>query len=231
MTRIAFLLAAALLALPACGAGESAEPGAETGAPPPAPLPDAARVVCAADGTAVETPRVRPQPDGVHLEVVNESGGERLLELSAAGGEAAGAPAPEGTHVQVVDVAPGSVTVACKDPATGRGGGAPLEIVDEDRIWVPATVACPEVFTQVNDYIQGAEGETSDPIEAARSALAGYGLRPDDVLERAGYPEAEALKVRLVREGETLAVADLFDDGAGKWLVGMVTGCSTLEEG
>lgn len=230
MTRIALLLAAALLALPACGAGETAEPGAETGGPPPAALPDVGRVVCTADGTTVETPRVRPQADGVHLEVVNESGGERLLEVSTAGGEAAGAPAPEGTQVQVVDFAPGSVTVACEDPATGEGEGAPLEVVDEDGIWIATTLDCTIGFASAIDYVQGAKGETSDPIEAARAHLEDYDLRPGDVLERAGYPEAETQRVRLVREGETLAVVDLFDDGAGRWLVGGVNGCSTLED-
>jgi hypothetical protein len=37
--------------------------------------------------------------------------------------------------------------------------------------------------------------------------------------------------VRLVRDGESLAVVHLVPDGAGKWLVDMVTGCSTLQEG
>ena len=75
----------------------------------------------------------------------------------------------------------------------------------------------------------GAKGETSDPIEAARKAVEGYRLEADDVFERAGYPDAETVRVRLVRNGENLAVIDLMDDGTGKWLVGMVTGCSILE--
>jgi hypothetical protein len=176
---------------------------------------------------------VRPQGDGVHLEVVNETGGERSLSVLAANGEGLGTSAPEGAHVQVVDVGPGSVTVECQDPATGEGGGGgALDVVDEDGIWVATTLDCAGGmgFGSVIDYIQGAKGETSDPVEAARSHLEGYDLRPGDVLEPAGYPEAETLRVRLVRAGETLAVVQLFDDGEGKWLVGGVEGCSILQE-
>ena len=33
----------------------------------------------------------------------------------------------------------------------------------------------------------------------------------------------------MVRDGEPIAVVDLIDDGTGKWLVSMVTACSSLE--
>ena len=46
---------------------------------------------------------------------------------------------------------------------------------------------------------------------------------------RAGYPETDTVRVRVVRDGEPIAVIDLIDDGTGKWLVSMVTGCSSLE--
>ena len=74
---------------------------------------------------------------------------------------------------------------------------------------------CPEQFSSVADYGPDARGETSDPLEAARKALEGYGLESDDVFERAGYPEADIMRVRLVRAREPLAVVDLIDDGTG----------------
>jgi len=225
------LLALALVAalgLAACGAGEEAGSGSTAPEPAPAALPGTARVVCTATGIRVETPTVAPRPDGVHFAIVNETDAERSFSLSGTG-TGLGFPAPLGTTEQVVDLGPGELTVGCDDPATEPTPGEPMEIVDPDGIWVSTQLPCDEQFSQVVDYVQGAQGETAAPLEAARKALEGYALEPDDVFEPAGYPEAEVPKVRLVRDGSTLAVVDLLDDGNGKWLASTVTGCSSLQ--
>lgn len=232
MRLFALLVLAAALALPACGAGEEAGPGAteaEPEPPQPAALPSLARVVCDEEGATVETPEVKPRRDGLHLEIVNETAGERSFSLSGPS-SGLGFGVPPGSTMQVVDLDPGTLTVTCTDPAAEPGpGGESLELVDEDGIWVSTRLACAEQFSQAIDYIQGATGETHDPLEAARKAAEGFTLEPDDVFELAGYPEAEVARVRLVRDGEPLAVVDLVDDGGGKWLVSTVTGCSSLE--
>jgi hypothetical protein len=234
MNRILVLLVVALLGLTACGAGDDAEPsggGAESTEPEPtAALPDVARLVCDQDGVRLETPSVKPQPDGVHFEVVNETDGERSLSIANAQGTGAGMGVPAGTSTQIFDVEPGDVTVTCSDPTVEPGAGEALEVVDEDGIWVSTRLTCAEQFSQVLDYIQGASGETTDPLEAAEKAVEGFGLEPDDVFEQAGYPETETTRVRMVRDSEPIAVIDLADDGTGKWLVSMVTGCSSLED-
>ena len=228
MTRLTLLALLAVVGLAACGSVEEpdATPRADS---EPTALPDVARIVCKAHGPPlVETPAVKPQADGVHLEVVNETGGDLALALPTMG---TGAPA--GTSTQIVDLGPGELTVSCSAPETlgeAEPPTATLEVVDEDGIWVSTVLDCPEQFSSVADYAVGAKGETSDPLEAARKAVEGYGLEPDDVFEPAGYPEAEVVRVRLVREGEPLAVVDLIDDGTGKWLQSMVTGCSSLED-
>jgi hypothetical protein len=191
-------------------------------------VPAAARVVCGPDGVRVETPVAAPKPDGVHVVVVNETDAERAVSLSGVTA-GLGFGAPPGETEEVVDLGPGAFTVGCDDPAAEPKPGEPIEIVDPEGIWVSTELPCPEQFSQVTDYIQGAKGETSDPLEAARKAVEGYGLEPDDVFEPAGYPEGESPAVRLVRGGAPLAVVHLFDDGQGKWLVGTVTGCSSLE--
>lgn len=233
MHRILVLLVVALLGLTACGAGEDADSGsggpAESTEQEPTALPDVARVVCDENGARLETTSVRPQPDGIHFEIVNETGGERSVAIQNARGAGTGMGVPAGTSTHVVDVEPGALTIACTDPATEPGAGEALEVVDEDDIWVSTRLGCAEQFSQVVDYIQGASGETTDPLEAAEKAVEGFGLEPDDVFERAGYPDTDTARVRMVRDGEPIAVVDLIDDGTGKWLVSMVTGCSSLE--
>jgi hypothetical protein len=233
MNRILVLLLVALLGLTACGAGEDADPGsggpAASTEPEPAALPDVARVVCDENGASLETASVRPQPDGIHFEIVNETGSERSIAIQNAQGTGTGMGVPAGTSTQVVDVEPGALTVSCTDPTTEPGAGEALEVVDEDGVWVSTRLGCAEQFSQVVDYIQGASGETADPLEAAKKAVEGFGLEPDDVFERAGYPDTDTTRVRMVRDGEPIAVVDLIDDGTGKWLVSMVTGCTFLE--
>ena len=229
MRLLLALALAAALGLSACGAAKEEGSGATTAEPEPAALPGTARVVCTTTGIRVDTPTVAPQPAGIHFEIVNETDTERSFSLDGVD-TGLGFGAPPGTTEQVVDLGPGALTVGCGDPATEPGSGEPIEIVDPDGIWVSTQLSCAEQFSSVTDYIQGAKGETSDPLEAARKALEGYGVEPDDVFEPAGYPEAEVQKVRLVRDGEPLAVVDLLDDGSGKWLVSTVTGCSSLED-
>lgn len=231
MNRVLVLLVVALLGLTACGAGDDAEPGgaADSTEPEPTALPDVARLVCDENGARIETLSIKPQADGVHFEVVNDTDGDRSLAIESAQGTGVGMGVPPGTSTQILDVEPGPVTVSCSDPVVEPGAGESLEVVDEDGIWVSTRLTCDDQFSQVLDYIQGASGETTDPLEAARKGVAGYKLEPDDVFERAGYPDMDTVKVRIVRDGEPIAVVDLIDDGTGKWLVSMVTGCSSLE--
>jgi hypothetical protein len=235
MNRILVLLLVALLGLTACGAGDDAESGdsggggAESTEPQPTALPDVARLVCDESGVRLETPSIKPQADGVHFEIVNETDGERSLAIQSVQGTGVGMGVPVGTSTQILDVEPGDVTVSCSDPAVEPGAGESLAVVDEDEVWVSTRLECEEQFSQVVDYIQGATGETTDPLQAARKAVEGFGLEADDTFERAGYPETETARVRMVRDGEPIAVVDLIDDGNGKWLVSMVTGCSSLE--
>jgi hypothetical protein len=231
MNRILVLLAVALVGLTACGTGEDTGSGgpAESTAAEPTALPDVARIVCDENGARLETPSAKAQPDGIHFEIVNEAGGERSLSIQNAEGTGTGMGIPAGTSTQVVDIEPGALTVSCTDPATEPGAGESLEVVDEDGIWVSTRLTCAEQFSQVLDYIQGASGETTDPLVAARKAVEGFGLEPDDVFERAGYPDTDTARVRMVRDSEPIAIVDLIDDGTGKWLVSMVTGCSSLE--
>jgi len=232
--RLLFVLAlAAALALPACGAGEESGPAASTQAsePPEPALPDLARVVCESQGPPrVETPSVKPQRDGVHLVFVNETGKDLSFSIEDPSEGGMGADAPRGTSTQVTDLHPGTVTIACYDPYTEDGSEVPrtpLEIVDDDGVWISVRLDCTAGFDQVADYAEGARGD-ADPLEATRKGIGSY-IEPGDVVEPAGYLDAPTPLYRLVRDGEVLAVVELLDDGAGGWLESSVTGCSSLE--
>ena len=193
-------------------------------------MPDVVRAVCTTDGVSVETPTAAPQLDGLHVEIVNETDAERSFSLS---GDVSGLgfAAPPGTTEEVVDLGPGALTVGCDDPATEPSPASPSRSSTQrgsgSRPSSPAGSSSPPSSTTS----RARRARRSDPLEAARKAVEGYGLEPDDVFEPAGYPEAAAPAIRLVRDGEPLAVVHLMDDGQGEWLVGTVTGCSSLGEG
>jgi hypothetical protein len=225
------LIVAAVLALTACGAGPEVRPAGSTESSQTEALPDIARVVCQAGSRPqTETPAVKPQRDGVHIRFVNETGMDLAFSIEDPSEGGIGADARQGTSAHVVDLHPGTVSIACYDALTEDGSEVtktPLEIVDEDGVWIPATLTCAEAFSSHADYTVDARGHR-DPLEAARGGLEPY-MQAGDVVEQAGYPEAETPLYRLVRAGEVLAVVDLQDDGAGGWLPSSLTGCSSLE--
>lgn len=227
---LVFALAAAF-ALPACGAGQESVPTGSTKRPEPdVALPNVARVVCVSGkAPTIETPAVKSQRDGVHVRFVNETGEDLSFSIDDPTEGGMGSGAPRGTSTHVVDLHPGTASIACYDAFAEDGGKvprAPLEIADEDGIWISAKLDCTASFTGTSDYVAGVPGD-ADPLEAARQALASY-MQPADVVELAGYPDAATPLYRLVRAGEVLAVVGLLDDGAGGWLGDTVTGCSSL---
>ena len=226
------LIVVAVFALSACGAERETASGGPNGSPEPGALQDVARVVCQVENgpPVVEFPTVKPQPDGVHFQVVNETGKDLSFSIEdPSGGGMGGVDAPGGASFHVVDLSPGNASIACYDGSTADGsevGKTALEIVDQDGVWIPATLTCARRFYGSADHAAGARGK-SDPLEAAREGLHPY-MQADDIVEPAGYPEAETPVFRLVRAGHVLAIVELQDDGAGGWLPSDVTGCSSL---
>jgi hypothetical protein len=230
----AFVVAATLV-VSACGAGQETMPAESTrGSELEAPLPDVARVVCrAGEAPMIETPGVKPQLDGVHLRFVTETGKDLTFSIEDPSEGGMGADAPQGTSTQVTDLHPGTVSISCYDAYTDDGSEvaqAPLEIVDEDGIWISTRLQCASefAFSQTVDYVSGARGK-SDPLAAAEEALEAYG-QEGDVVEPAEYPDTPERIYRLVRAGNILATVSLWKDGAGGWLSDTVTGCSELEQ-
>jgi hypothetical protein len=102
---------------------------------------------------------------------------------------------------------------------------AALDVVDPDGIWVPDALGCETSTASHPDYREDFEGGTprgveGDPVELSRTSItgAGFSVRDDDVLERAGYPEAEGVLVRVVRSGRVVAIGRWQQDGRGGWI-------------
>ena len=229
MTRIASLLAA--LALAGCGAAaeQPDDPAAGAGAPPPPPasVPTTAVLVCGADGASVETPEVAASRDGVHFEIRNESGAERVVHVQA-GGSVQGEGLPAGMHTRVWALPPGPATVTCDETAgdPGEQGGADFEVVDPDGLWVPTELDCEDVSNAILDYEAGTPGKTGEPADVVRAERSTE-LEESDVVEPAGYPGVrDSPVVRVVREGRVVATVTLMPAEGGGWLVSTVTACT-----
>ncbi len=156
---------------------------------------------------------VRPQADGVHVLVRNTSGMDLSFQWDLGGDNA-----PIGAHELVLELPPGTEKVRCQDPAEDAGlpgGYADLRIVDPDGVYVPMELACGEVTSWYADFAPGATGDP-DPVQSAKDHV--KGLEPTDVVEAAGYPGSEVRHVRVVRDGEVVALFDYSPDGQGGWL-------------
>lgn len=199
------LLAGLLIAALAVGCGRRTLP---SGDGPVIDAPDIARVVCADNGTRLETPVVEVQADGIHIRVRNEAS----VRLSFAVGDIGGGNA-EGE--QVWPIPPGAARVGCWKDTADDPDWVSLEVVDPQRVWVSPELECQSetAVSGEGDYGTPPKGDPRDPVELAREFFENIAgpLGPDDVVEPAGYPEAEIRQVRLARDRRVVAVADYAD--------------------
>lgn len=213
------------------------------------PLADVAAVVCGQEGTRVEPAAVRARADGVHLRVQNSADGERMLLVYEHGSEIV----TPGTFDIIKTVPPGEVKVACVGPGEpetseeldeaggtywpypGEDEWVVFEVFDTDRLWTDDTPACAHYTAWHADYPWDLddepmpEGEKGNLVDlAVRDLPAQLGelgvIRPGDVVEQAGYLEVSG-RVRLVRDGETIAIIGYRPDGRGGWHFGGVEFC------
>jgi hypothetical protein len=128
------------------------------------------------------------------------------------------------------------MTLFCSDPA---GSEDPSEIphrlhvtvVDPDGLYVPADLTgCLEgrQFSFFADFAPDAEGEPASPEDIVRAL---FSAEPDDLVERAGYPEEAWVRMRIVHDGKTVVVATLWPGDGGGWFVDSARGCAGFEQG
>lgn len=208
-------LAAGLL-MSACGGDDETPPAEET-------LPDAARVVCDGETTRVETPEIRPQRDGVHIEIENTTDTELVYSVTGRDGRGHGDGAAPGDTAVVSDVPPGQVEIACHRGATDpeRVASATFRVTDEDGIWVSDVLDCQSGKAVAGTaFVLEGEGGMGPPVEIVERQFEDH-LRAGDVIEDAGYPEYredEEAVVSVMRDADVVAVVHFLSDGEGGWL-------------
>jgi hypothetical protein len=189
------------------------------------PVSDVARVECTEAGARVLTPQVRPQRDGVHLQLENP-GAPVMYELESP--EATIVDRAEMPVTQVIDgnFAPGTVRVKCYPETRDSTGveASRFEVVDPDGIWVAYAPDCAQPQTVVLDYGPGPTGEHGTPEDIARGHL-GPRVEKGDTVERASYPDGSPTVVRVVREGAIVANVRMFAGIEGGWWVSDITTC------
>jgi hypothetical protein len=187
-------------------------------------------VVCTQDGTRVETPEVRPQPDGVHVVIDNRLGFHTGFSARYANGAGAGRNAPRGGSEHVLDAPPGPLEIGCyTDRDALESDLQTLRVEDPSGIYRSTELDCAVTVNGVSDYVAGATGEAGDPVDLARERLDQVtGLRDDDTVEVAGYPADVIPTVRLVRDDRVLATITYRPDGQGGWLEETLSRCDEL---
>jgi hypothetical protein len=209
-------LAITLLVLAGCGA-EPSSPEPREGQPVAAPFVE---IVCTEEGeTRLWTPVVEVQPDGVHLDIENRAG-----EPTSFFG--LGLDVDEGRHEEVVTLPPGRMKVACYPYSRHERDAKPvrydLELVDPQGHWISTELECETdmVAGSTGDYAIPLKGQGQDPVAIVVESV--KGLQPDDVVKIAGYPEADAPTVRVVRGEKVIGVYGFLETEDG----GLVRGGS-----
>jgi hypothetical protein len=192
---------------------------------------EVAEFIC--DETGMISPSVSgviAQPDGVHVAITNtgDVGVSFSVELGGDGAE------PGERTETVWQLPPGETQVTCSvivEGGPGVASSASLNVVDPSGYYVPTHLDCAggEAYGEAPAYAEGATGVVGDPVQVVKDHVSG--LEFDDAVERAAYPESVEPVVRIVREGATVGLITLFDDGQGGWLVNSIEGCSGTQFG
>jgi len=146
----------------------------------------------------LSTETVQPQPDGVHIRVVNE-----LKETVSV----AGFDADPGTTNWVFSFGPGPMELMCWPFSQHTSGEEPtrytVEVVDPADLFFDGSVACELEMNTQGDYAEAPIEHGPPPLRIAEELITG--LQPDDMLRVPGYPEQEGGSVAVITDGEVVA--------------------------
>jgi hypothetical protein len=198
-------------------------PATDHSLPAEAPqLPTVGRISCTKQGTRVETPVIRPQPDGVHLLVDDVSGGKWLVLRSPRDASKSSYRLEEGQQRRIrAFSSPGLDLVSCAAGAKRVGRRASFErikVADPQGIWGNPRLSCHQRDATRFD-VHGYTGRYPNQTTAAEVRQNLPSLRPSDDVQRAGYPRVDMWKIGrwfvVVRNDHTIATVTFWQvDGA-----------------
>lgn len=185
-------------------------------APPAAPaeLPRAVEVVCEPTGIEVPVASVRPERDGLHIEVLNALGVDTVLTVSGDGWRSGDIPILPGPFEVRQPVPPGDVTIGCE--IAGEMQRRQVDLVDASGYYRVPELDCDEADAVTLRNLPVPEPDVTNIITAARSALHPQvvGGADSDAIgpvrgyqsQRLGDATADPL-VQVARDGNVVAFA------------------------
>ena len=179
-------------------------------------MPDVVELLCAAEGIDVPVASIRPQHDGLHLDVVNGLSSTTQVWVTAEGWSSGRFDVSRGETTKVLAAPPGSLTVGCRAGETDQQ--RQVDLVDVDHVYKPPTLSCPEgERTPLAEVFPVTKVTPSLPT-AARVALGEARIPYSDQMKAfTGYSEGENVwdspsadpVVQVVRSDETVALVHL----------------------
>jgi len=179
-------------------------------------LPDVVKLFCAGGGIDVPVASIRPQHDGLHLDVDNRLGATTQVWVTADGWSSGRFDVSAGETSKVLAAPPGSLTVGCHAGDTDQQRR--VDLVDVDHLYEAPTLDCPEEERAPLAGVFPVVKVTPSLPTAARDALTTDRI-PDSVQMKAftGYPEGDRVwdspaadpVVQVVRSDETVALVHL----------------------
>jgi hypothetical protein len=208
-SRSSWLLIGPALLLISCAGSQAPADG----------IPTRVEFVCGADGSmTLSSSTVRAEPDGVHLDVVN--GFDEPVSVE-------GFDVDPGRSTWVVTNGPGTMELMCWPFSQHGSGAAPprtsLEIVDPQRLYVDGSVGCEIESSTTVDLSEEPVDEGPPSAAVARDVI--DGLRPDDILRLAGYPEQDEADFVVVRNGDVVAAYGIARFAGQPWTIVSGTAC------
>jgi hypothetical protein len=177
-------------------------------------LPDVMEVHCAPGTITVPVASIRPQDDGLHIDVTNDLADEIWMWVRADTGWDSGRfTVASGASSVVVTPPPGALQVGCD---VGEILQRQVDLVDVDHVFSEQGLDCPTDKQATSAEVIPAPNESSVMPTAVRDAIGDTRMAAGDHTETAsGYREASYKAhtlhpaVRLVRDGDTIAIIHL----------------------
>jgi hypothetical protein len=199
-----------------------------------AQLPDTVEVRCTARGIEIPVASVRPQRDGLHVQVFNDLVAPvevRVVKEAVWTGRQSFATGAVATMVQPVP--PGSIQIGCF--GAGVEDANTVELVDVHSYYQKPELMCPSEDEAIQITDPGGSGRAMSTT--AREVVASQGLRAEDLDfgPLRGYPDqrfsdpTDDPTVQVSRDGDTVAFVHLQRaDDHHEWSAVAIEGCRSF---